>query len=152
MNRRFRVDQLFTALLLTLLAACSTDKSSPEEQVKSALAAFETAAEARSLSGMMAHISDDYRDHEGRTKKQIQQIAQVYLLQNQQIHIFTKISSLQITDGQAIVEVSAGMAARESDLNAQAGQMNADLHRFALVLTDEGDSWKIISASWSRGW
>lgn len=139
--------------LLAFLQACSSEgPQTPEQHVRATLEAIELAAQERSLSGIMDHVSDNYRDHEGKTKKEIQRIAQIYLIANQKIHIFTRISSIEVVDNIAAVELSAAMSATETDLTNEQGRLRADTHRFSLVLTLENDDWRLTSASWQRGW
>ncbi len=139
--------------LIALLTACSSDAPlSPEQQVKAVLEQIELAAEERSLSGMMEHVSDAYRDHNGNGKDDIQRYTQMQFIARQNINIFSVIRSLDITDGIAAVELSVAMAGRDVDLNQQANRLRADTIKFSLVLAQENQQWLIKSASWQQGW
>jgi len=145
--------QLFTIILISLLlAACADDPTSPEQQVLNTLAAMETAAQERSMSDFMSHISDNYSDHQGNDKDAIKRILQVLFLRNQNINVFTLIRSVDIQNGLAAVEISAAMASRDVDLNQEANRLKADTQRFSLALSIEGDSWLVQSVSWRSGW
>lgn len=145
--------RILFGFLLCFLQACSNqDPQSPEAQVRDTLTAIEVAAEERSLSDIMQHVSKNYRDHEGRALDDLKRTAQLYLLSNQKIHIFTRITSIEINDGLASVEVSAAMASTEAALADENSRLRADTHRFSLVLALEGDDWLLTSASWQRGW
>ena len=136
-----------------LLAACSSQSpQSPEQRVKDTLASIELAVEERSLSDIMQHVSSNYRDHEGRSIQDIKRTAQVYLIGNQKIHIFTRINSIEIIDKLASVELSAAMAGTEAALASEEERLRADTHRFSLVFALEDDDWRLTSASWQRGW
>jgi len=148
---------IFATFCTLVLSACSgSEPESPEQQVRAVLAAIEEASEQRSLSGMMQHISNDYIDHRGNTNKDVKRLLQIHLLRNQNISVFTRISSLEVnTDSQpqtASVELSAAMAARGVDLSLETNRLKANTHRFSLALTLEGDAWRISSGSWQRGW
>jgi len=154
MKKTFSILLLICSLLLT--SCNSSDTISPEEQVRAVLSAIETAAEERSLSRIMEHISDDYIDHRGQTKRDIKRLMQIHLLRNQNISVFTRIRSVDIdsenTPNIASVEVSAAMAARGVDLSLDSNRLKADTHSFSLVLTLHDDTWLITSGSWQRGW
>jgi len=143
---------ILLVLCLGLLACSDQDPQSPEQRVKATLVAIEEAAEARSLSGIMRHVSGNYRDHQGRLSDDVKRTIQIYLLSNQQIHIFTRINSLEITGDLASVELLAAMASTEAALMNEEQRIRADTHRFSLLLVLEDDEWLLSSASWQRGW
>lgn len=146
---------LLTALFLlsSLLSACSSEPDlSPELQVRDTLQAIEEGVEARSLSAIMQHVSDDYQDHRGQSKKDIARLMQLQIIRNQNINIFTRIKSIEINGGTASVELSSAMAARALDLSIESNRLKADTAKFSLVLAQEGNHWRIQSGSWQRGW
>lgn len=114
---------------------------------------IELAAEARSLKDFMHHISDDYADHQGNDLQAIRRLVQLQYIRNQNIHIFTSISSLDVQDDVATVELSAAMAAREADLLDESTRLKANTYRFSIVLRlAEREAWMVESVSWKRGW
>ena len=140
-------------LALILLSACSSDAPlSPEQQVKNVLEKIELAAEQRSLSGMMEWVSEHYQDHKGYTKQEIQRFAQMQFIARQNIHIFSVVRSLEITDGIAAVEMSVAMAGRDIDLSNESNRLRADTIKFSIVLQAEDDDWLIRSVTWENGW
>lgn len=142
-------------LLSTWLTACSGDpENSPEKAVLDTLNAIEVAAEARSLSNFMQHISDDYRDHHGNLKQDIQRIVQFQYIRNQQIHILSDVKSLVIDGTQATAQVNVAMAARAVDLENPVRGLRARTYHFSVLLTsdDEQQEWHIASVAWKQGW
>lgn len=140
-------------VLYLLLSACGQEAdSSPEQQVRSVISNIEQAAEERSLSGVMEHISEAYRDHQEYGKDDLRRLMQFQFIRNQKISIFSRIQSLNVDGDVATVELSAAMAAREIDLSEEQNRLRANLHSFSLVLKRHDDDWLIDSASWSRGW
>ena len=139
-------------LILLMLTACgSSEQNTPEDRVKATLEAIESAAEERSLSGVMDHISEQYQDHQGNTKKDIARLVQFQIIRNQKISAFTLIRSLEINDDFAAVELSAAMSGRE-ELSNEKDILKADAYRFSIVLADEDGDWRVRSVSWDRGW
>lgn len=141
-------------LLISLLVACSgSDPTSPEQRVKAVLEEIEVAAEQRSLSGFMRHISDSYTDHLGQSKDDIRRLIQLHYIKNQNIHIFSTVQSLSIDEDTASVEINAAMAATEAEIKSEQGRLRANTHRFSIVLkTVDQQNWQVQSVSWERGW
>lgn len=141
-----------------VLKGCSAPAElSPEEQVRATISALEEAAEKRSLSAFMQHISPDYTDIEGRSWDDIQRMVQIQYIRNQNIHLFVDISQLEISGNTASVELSALMAARAADLatNKLANtlkNLRANSHHFSVVLARQatGADWQVISVVWRR--
>ena len=85
-------------------------------------------------------------------KQDLKRIVQMHFVRNQQINLFTRIKSIDISDGLASVELSAAMAARGVDLSQDANRLRADTHRFAVLLSEQDGDWMVSSVSWQRGW
>jgi hypothetical protein len=142
------------AAVLWLSACSSPPPESPEALVKKTLQELEEAAEARSLQAFMKHISPDYQDHRGDSWEDIQRLVQFQYIRNQNIHIYSNVTSLTIEGDMATAEVNVAMAARAADLQSQTSRLRADTHRFSVLLTpsESGDQWLVSSVSWQRGW
>ncbi|MFT5574146.1 MAG: hypothetical protein ACI9FR_003083 [Cryomorphaceae bacterium] len=143
---------LCAALLLVLYGCSGGQELSPEDQVKQVLSQIEQGVEARSMSAVMDHISADYRDHQGMTKEDLTRMVQMYFVRNQQINLFTRIRSIDISDGLASIELSAAMAAHGVNLSQDANRIRADTHKFSVLLSDQNGTWVVSSVSWQRGW
>jgi hypothetical protein len=147
---KFSITILVIALVI---AACGQQATlSEEDKVRATLSAIEVAAQQRSLSSMVEHISATYRDYEGNDYKKIKSIMQLQLIKNQSINIFSKIQELEVIGDTATVEMSVAMASRNVDLSSQANRLSGDTHRFSILLIRERQDWKIQSVSWKRGW
>ncbi len=146
---------LLVLLLSLLLTACANESElTPEAAVKATLKAIEEAAEARTLSGFMSHVSEEYQDHEGNSWEDIQRLVQFEYIRNQNIHIFTNITRLDITENVATVELNVAMASTAAALENQSARLRADTHHFSLVLRGSNDqqTWMVESVAWRRGW
>lgn len=149
------MQRLFLILLSCfILSACSSDPTSPEQQVRKSLSAMESAAQERSMSDFMRYISDDYSDYQGNNKDALKRLVQILFLQNQKIYIFTVVKSIEINNSVAEVEISAAMTSRELDLSQETNRLKADTQRFTLTLSpnENNDIWLVKSASWQDGW
>ena len=146
---------LIYTLALLLIAACSSaDPQSPEQRVRHTLELMEQAAEARSVSDFMQHVSDAYTDHQGLAKGDIERIIQLQYLRNQRIHILSQVTDLSVTGDLATVEIATAMASKASDLEGDFNLIKANTHRFSAVFRspDQQQSWLLESVSWQRGW
>ena len=145
-------------LLGFALFSCSEAKlDSPDQAIKNTLQALEQAAEERTLSGFMQHISDDYQDRQGNGKKDIRRIIQIHYIRNQKIYIVSKVQSIVINGSTAIVELSAAMVGREADLPGETAGLSglrANTHHFniQLISDDQQQTWLVKRVDWKRGW
>jgi hypothetical protein len=139
------------ALVLPLwLAGCGGGGDSPEAMLRQSIDALQHAAEERSLSGFMAHISENYMDEGGRTRKDVRALAQLQFIRNPNIHTFKVVHDPTLTDDRnARVTVLAALAGRPIDGASALTGLRAELMRFDLDFVLE-DSWRITSARWSR--
>jgi len=137
---------LFIALTFS---ACSSDEPlSDEAQVRAVL----LAAQERSLSNVMQHVSTKYSDSQANDFKAVQRLIQLQFLRNQNINIFSKVSELEVIDDAATVEMSLAMTSGKLDLSNESNRLRADTFRFSLLFMKENGEWRLKSASWQRGW
>ncbi len=134
-----------------IFSGCGNEADSPEERIKESLAALEQAAEARELGPLRNAILDEYSDNEGHDKKSITQLIRVIFLRQQNIHLLTRIKSIQVLDtGNAIADVLVAMAGRPVDDVGTLMGLSADLFRFEVELKEQGGDWKVAGAIWRR--
>lgn len=144
MRTRATQDRLATAIATLLLAGCG-DTASPEQQVRTVIAAAEEAAEARDLSALMDLVSPHYEDEEGRTRAELQRYVHGYLIANQSIHLITRIDGVEFPyRDMARVELTLGSLGR--DANATTVDLAADVEQLVVELQLEDDEWKVTRA------
>ncbi|HKE96264.1 MAG TPA: hypothetical protein VKB34_18285 [Povalibacter sp.] len=78
---------------LVLLSACS-EPDSPEAQVRKAIDAMETAAEARDTSDVMEFVATDFRDAYGQGAAELETYLRGYFIANQSLHLLTRINRI----------------------------------------------------------
>ncbi len=133
------------------LVSCSSQKDSPEAQVRALFARAESAAEQKDLAALRPMISDEYADGEGQNKKAIEAVLRFYFLRNQSIHLFTRIQSIEFPKpARARAVVLVAMAGQPIKTGQELERLHADLNRFVITLTREDREWKVISAEWRR--
>lgn len=140
-----------TALIAvaTLVIACSSEDS-PEQQVRTAIAEIELAAEARDTGDVIEWLDPAYRDAHGNDVEDVQRVLRGYFLTNQSIHLLTRIQELSFPHpDEARVVLQVAMVGREADA-ADAWNLAGDLHRFELALISQEGRWRVSWARWRR--
>jgi len=144
----------YTSLLpaiavLLLLGACSDDEISPEEEIRQFIERGVEAAERRSVDDLGDLTHPDYRDQKGYNREQLGKLLQVYFLRHRDIHLFTRIDSIQLlADNHAEVKLHVAMAGSViSDITALRG-LRAQIYRFELQLVKR-DEWLLQHAKWA---
>ena len=122
------------------LAGCG-DPDSPETQIRTTIAAIETAAEARDVGDVMAHLSDQFRDSHGRGSEDLPRYLRGYFIANQSIHLLTRVNNLDFpTRDEARANITVGMLGRDS---ADSWDLAAELREFDVTFMREGGEWKV---------
>lgn len=130
-------------IAFALLVGCS-DPDTPEAQVRATIAAIETAAEARDVGDVMAHISDEFRDSYGRDRQALPRYLRGYFVANQSIHLLTRINRIEFpTQQEARANVTVGMLGRDA---ADSWDLAAEIREFDVTLMRDGDQWKVTYA------
>jgi len=137
-------------LLLLSLGGCGT-ADSPEQRIKEMIEAGELAVESRSAGDVMALISNDYQDDNGRGRDQLLQLLGVYFYRHRSIHLLVQIHAIALTgEGRAKVTVYTAMAGRPVSDAESLLALHADLYRFDLKLQELEGAWLVTSSGWRR--
>lgn len=138
---------------LATLTACG-EADSPEQRVRAVIERMELAAENRDAGELTEHLSEDFRDSNGRGPEDAARLLRGYFIANQSIHLLTRIEHLEFpSDDEARVQVLVGMVGREADATGAAPRrwdLAAELHTFKLALRLEEGEWKVTFASVMR--
>lgn len=135
--------------IATVVIACSSEDS-PEQQVRTAIAEIELAAEARDTGDVLEWLDPDYRDAHGNGVEDVRRVLRGYFLTNQSIHLLTRIEELSFPHpDEARVVLQVAMVGREADA-ANAWNLAGDLHRFELALISQEGRWRVSWARWER--
>jgi hypothetical protein len=136
--------------VLALAAACGAEPGTPEERVRAALAAFESAAEARDVGAAKEFVAEGYADAHGNDARSIRALVAGQLLRNQSIHLFSRVASLEVGgDGRARARLFVAMTGAPVEAPAELAGARGDLYRFDLELVEEDGDWRVVSADWA---
>lgn len=137
----------FFALFIT---ACSDDVT-PESQVRSFIQTATEAAENRDALDLKELIAKDYSDDHGLNKTNLVRMAAGYFLRNRNIHLLTRIHSIDFPiQNQAKVTVYVAMAGHPVSAIDSLTTLRAQLYRFDLQLIHREAKWLIRSAHWQQ--
>jgi hypothetical protein len=138
-------------IMATLLAACRSERDTPEAEVRALIRSAAAAAEQKQLGTLRDMVSERYADEQGLDKRAAENLLRLQFLRNERLHLYTRIQSVTLPQpdrAQAVVLVAmAGVPiASEADLPA----LRADLHRFEIDFAREDKTWRVQRAVWRR--
>ncbi len=132
-----------------LLGACSSQRDTPEEQVRALLKRGEAAAEKKETAVLRQLISDKYSDSQGQDKKSIEALLRFYFLRHESIHLLTRVQSVTFMEPiRAQTVILVAMAAQPIGGVQELQRLRADLYRFELTFVNDSKEWKLVRAEW----
>jgi len=143
---------LFPAIVFLVGLSCSSDVTTPEQQVRALLESAEAAAEEKDLPALKKMISDSYRDDLGNDRQAVLAMVRYHFLRNDAVHLLTRTGTVAFpTPSVAHVTVFAAMAGEPIPTSTDLAALRADLYRFDLTFEAGGEaSWRLIRAAWRR--
>ena len=133
-----------------LLAGCSGEETSQEQLLRNTIDQIQAAAENRQLGELMEHVSDNYKDARGRTRKEVRAISQLQFIRNPKIYTFKLVKSLALQDDlHATATVLVALAGTPIDNASALSGLRAELMRFDLKFEFD-EQWQIVAAKWQR--
>ncbi len=135
---------------VTLIQACSDNAESPEKEIRRFIDAGISAAENRSIDELGNLMHENYLDQKGYSKKQLGSLLRAYFLRHKNIHLLTKIDSIEIlADNQAAVRMHVAMAGSVISDVVALSALRARIYRFELQLVKQ-DDWLLRHAVWAQ--
>lgn len=145
--RRCAQHAIASGLIVITTAGCG-DSDSPEAQVRTVIAAMETAAEARDVGDLTEHISQQFRDAYGRDGQELSTYVRGYFVAHQSIHLLTRIENIEFpTRDEARALVTVAMVGREAE-STNAWNLAGEVHDFDVTFMREDGDWKVTHARW----
>jgi len=135
--------------IIFFLSSCAEKTLLPEEEIKAYISAAKQSAESRSHNDLADLISEHYQDQKSLNKKKIASLARAYFFRHKNIHLFTKLDSINFQkDKEAFVVVYVAMAGTAiTDVN-MLSNLRARIYRFELLLI-KNNEWLLQQARWS---
>jgi len=142
----------FRRLLLVLIvsvsmAACDSDSSTPEDEVRAWVWQGQELAEHKDRRALIKMISPAYSDARGNSREDIENLFRLVFLRQNKVALITRIDELQVHGGSAAnVSIDVGMAGTDDNVLG----FSADAYQFAMELEKDGNDWLLISARWGQ--
>ncbi|MES9971153.1 MAG: hypothetical protein ABW092_14050 [Candidatus Thiodiazotropha sp.] len=142
----------FLLLIMLLVAGCSDDPLTPEEQLRSLLSEAESYLEERDLTSAMAFVDPAYGDKNGRDFRGLKAMLLGYFMRHKSIHIISKIDQIDLRSAhESEVVLFAGLAGSPQEAEMAPAQWRGDLLRLQLLFKrKDGGDWRLQMADWRR--
>jgi hypothetical protein len=143
------------ACVLAGLGGCKRAPVDPRTQVLQTISAAEAAAEAKDIDGVLAHLTETFRDGQGGDARELRSLMQLHFLRQGSIHALVRLGELSFPTPDT-AEVDLDVAVAGTPLPEGAGDdldlsgLRADWIDLQLSLVRRDDTWKIERATWSR--
>ena len=138
--------------VLVLLAGCSDEPPSAQDQIRQLVNEFEQAVEQAEIRALSSRFHPDYQDPRHQSAREA--IATLFLLRRRQrsLHLFTVVRSIDVQPGEhlataVVIVAAAGVPITGTDALVT---VDADLFRFDVDLIRESDAWRVRSSQWRR--
>jgi hypothetical protein len=142
--RRKRIVHWFTLCALLVLASGCNRQSSDEQRLRQAVAAMQTAAEARELRPILDYLAEDFQGNGRYRKANIGGMLLLQFRQNRHVHIYLRITGLRVTGDRATIRCRAILAGRDEKIvpeRARVLEINSEWQR-------RDGEWRVHKATW----
>lgn len=132
------------------LSGCGGPEESPETRIKSLISDVEQAAETRDISVIKDIVSGQYQDGRGYDRQTVLRIVQGIFLRNREIHLLSVVRELQVKEDNGRARVLVAMSGKPIESAEALIDIRAELIRFDVDFTLEGDEWRVRAVEWQR--
>jgi hypothetical protein len=106
-------------------------------------------AEKKDMSGIMTNLADDYRDFEGRGKKETQDMINEYYARYRGIAINVLSTQIdQIQSQKAIIQTEVAFSSGAAKVFRKLIRYSTENYRLKIRLIKRNDKWQIQYAEW----
>jgi hypothetical protein len=131
--------------LLAALVGLGACHHTPDDvAIRNAIADMTKAVEARDNRAFLTHVSENYRDHDGRDRQGLRQLLLANFVQNRNIVVLVSDIVIKVRDGRADVRLTAHLTSGEQLL---ADRRFGSYRLHSLWQREDGD-WQIYQAEW----
>lgn len=149
MNGSLKRAGVLSFVIMASLSMVSCRAKTETEIIADLVAAMAVQAEKRDAAGLVAHLTEDYQDGDGRDRFRTQAMAEEYFSRYRGIKI--KLLSSRITMGveqTAMAEIDVSFFSGVAAALRKAVGFSGENYRVSCVFFKEGD-WRIKEASWT---
>jgi hypothetical protein len=142
-----KVTRLLAASLLLSLALCACRQTPDEEQIRQAIAAVSSAAEAGSASGVVEPLSEDFDGNDGQLdRRALGNMMRLVKLRGQHVGVTIGPIAIEHRGERIVATFTAGLS------SGSGGLLPSELgfYRVETAWRQEDGDWRCDSASWKR--
>jgi len=146
-RRRGPLALAIVVLAALLAAGCAGESADPDAEIRALIDAGELAAEARDLDAIMALVSGEYADADGRTRRDLSLYVRGLLALHPRLELFVGVESVELQGpehARAVIRVAS-----VGQRSAAGGGLAAADRRVELGLRRDGGEWRVVAARWS---
>jgi len=140
-TRKYRW-QLWLLAALAGLGACQ--RTPDDVAVRNTIIGMAKAVEAKDSRAFLAHISESYRDHDGRDRNGLRQLLLANFVQNQNIVVLVSDIVIELRDNRADVHLTARLTSGKQLL----ADRRFGSYRVHTLWQRTGGDWQIYQAEW----
>jgi len=135
-----------------LLAACSTEQSSPEQQVRTLIESVQQSVEEGSVRKAGDLLHEGYSDPRHANRHAAMRTLFGITQRHRGVHLFTVIKTIDLMAQQDSADAVVYVAMTGVPVESMQAlvSLKADLYRFDLELVEENGQWLVLSARWER--
>jgi hypothetical protein len=150
LGEELRFKAVLFLLCLVLFSAFCGQQRTEDDAVLEVFDSLSRLAEQKDLEGMMAFFAEDFRDFEGRDKKELRSLISSYLGGRTGV-VVQRLSSriLAFEGGQAEFEADVALSSGGAEALRRFVRVSPDIYRIRIELVKEDGVWLIGSAEWA---
>jgi hypothetical protein len=124
---------------------------SDEDEIRRMMHRIQTLVEKRDAAGLLALVTDDYEDFEGRNKDATRALVEDHFAERRGIvvHLLDTEIAPGPAEGEATAETDVVLSSGAGFLLRKAVRFAGEFYRFELNLRKTPDGWRVESARWS---
>ena len=139
---RMPVRMLWLLALCAGLVACH--RTPDDVAIRHAIVDMTNAVENRDNRAFLAHVSEHYRDHEGRDLHGLRQLLLANFVQNRNILVFVSDIAIDVRGDRADVRLNARLTSGEQLL----ADRRFGRYRVHTLWQRQGGDWQVYQAEW----
>jgi hypothetical protein len=149
MKNHFQNGLIFILIFFLAVFLTSCQKKTDEQLIQELMENVGKNAEKKDMPGIMTNLADDYRDFEGRGRKETEDLIDEYFGKYSGIAInFLSTRVDEIRSRQASVQTEVALSSGAAKIFRKLIRYSTENYRLKIKLIKRNDEWQIQYAEW----